>query len=157
MEILSSSLIFRFVRAYRFLLENLKALNAMATFETVETLVRPKKREAQRSRFWRQTLKADGAPIQPVILLRVFDLSSWAILLVQAYRILLSPILGGNCRFHPSCSAYAQECLRTMPFFCAVKWISKRLLSCRPGGRFGFDPPPGQDKCNHSTQRTWTK
>ena len=66
-------------------------------------------------------------------------------LLVGAYRAVGTTHLGGVCRFTPSCSEYAVDVIRTQDFCSAVCLISKRILKCRPGGSFGFDPaPPAQ-------------
>ena len=65
---------------------------------------------------------------------------------IRAYRRLISPLLPPACRFHPSCSAYALEALRTHG---PVKglWLSlRRLARCHPftilGGGSGCDPVP---------------
>lgn len=62
--------------------------------------------------------------------------------LVWTYRLLLSPFLGGRCRFSPSCSCYAEEALRIHPPLKATKLILFRLAQCRPGGIYGLDPVP---------------
>jgi putative membrane protein insertion efficiency factor len=56
--------------------------------------------------------------------------------------VALSPIFGGACRFEPSCSVYAEQVLRNQSLFKALKLIVLRLLRCRPGGPYGFDPAP---------------
>ena len=64
------------------------------------------------------------------------------ILLVQLYQIILSPFMGGHCRFQPTCSAYSIEALKIHG---AVKgsWLTlRRILSCHPWGGFGYDPVP---------------
>jgi uncharacterized protein len=63
-----------------------------------------------------------------------------ALLLIAAYRSVGSAWLGGACRFEPSCSAYAEEAFSSLPFFTALKKTTRRILNCRPGGGFGFDP-----------------
>jgi putative membrane protein insertion efficiency factor len=68
--------------------------------------------------------------------------------LVSFYRIVLSPFLGGACRFEPSCSVYAEQALKEHTVNVAIPLIIKRVLSCRPGGRFGFDPVP-HCGCHH--------
>lgn len=50
--------------------------------------------------------------------------------------------MGGGCRYQPTCSDYALEALKHHSFLNSFKLISKRLLRCRPGGDFGFDPVP---------------
>jgi putative membrane protein insertion efficiency factor len=64
------------------------------------------------------------------------------LLLVEAYRVALSPILGGHCRFWPSCSAYAEEALRR-PGARRGAWLAvRRVLRCHPFHPGGFDPVP---------------
>ena len=64
------------------------------------------------------------------------------IVLIRAYRYLLSPWLGNQCRFYPSCSCYAIEALEHHG---AIKglWLSgHRLLRCNPWHDGGHDPVP---------------
>lgn len=61
---------------------------------------------------------------------------------VRAYRFLLSPWLGANCRFVPSCSAYAIEAVETHGPWRGVLLSIKRLLRCHPLGGAGYDPIP---------------
>lgn len=66
--------------------------------------------------------------------------------LVIFYRTFLSPILralGGRCRFFPSCSKYALECLEKMPLPQALLRIARRLFSCHPFHPGGIDPVAG--------------
>jgi len=63
-------------------------------------------------------------------------------LLVLGYRYCISPLLPPSCRFHPCCSAYAEEALGR---YGALKggWLTaSRLCRCGPWGRGGFDPVP---------------
>ena len=62
--------------------------------------------------------------------------------MIFIYQILLSPLMGGHCRYHPSCSQYAQQALRQHPLFKALSLILSRLLRCRPFSTFGDDPVP---------------
>jgi hypothetical protein len=64
------------------------------------------------------------------------------VVLVTAYRWLVSPVLGPSCRYHPSCSEYAIEALRAHG---AARggWLALRRISrCHPWGGHGFDPVP---------------
>lgn len=61
---------------------------------------------------------------------------------IQAYRRLLSPLLPSTCRFHPSCSAYGAEALRTHGFW-RGSWLTvKRIARCHPWHPGGLDPVP---------------
>jgi len=62
-------------------------------------------------------------------------------LCIKLYQWLLSPWLGTNCRFEPSCSHYALESLESH----GVKglWLTaRRLLRCHPFATAGYDPVP---------------
>jgi putative membrane protein insertion efficiency factor len=62
--------------------------------------------------------------------------------LVTSYRRWLSPLLTPRCRFHPSCSAYAQEALTTYGAG-RGSWLAlRRLARCHPFHRGGYDPVP---------------
>lgn len=66
--------------------------------------------------------------------------------LIRAYQVMLSPFLGNQCRFHPSCSNYALEAVDTHG---AVKgsWLAiRRLGRCHPFNPGGFDPVPGSSE-----------
>ena len=62
---------------------------------------------------------------------------------VRLYQITLSPFLGGQCRFHPTCSTYALQALESHGPFKGAGLAIKRLLKCHPFHPGGFDPPPG--------------
>jgi len=64
------------------------------------------------------------------------------LLLLKAYRYLVSPWLGSRCRFYPSCSEYAQQAIVEQG---AVKgtWLTaKRIARCHPWCEGGYDPVP---------------
>lgn len=61
--------------------------------------------------------------------------------LVRCYQFALSPIFGGQCRFHPSCSQYfiqAVEKYGVISGSCRGTW---RIMRCHPWHRGGYDPP----------------
>ncbi|MEK6553684.1 MAG: membrane protein insertion efficiency factor YidD [Bdellovibrionota bacterium] len=62
--------------------------------------------------------------------------------LIYIYRVALSPIFGGRCRFVPSCSEYAQEAFSNYSAIHAFYLTTKRLSKCHPLGSQGFDPVP---------------
>ena len=63
---------------------------------------------------------------------------------IKIYQLLISPYLGNNCRFLPTCSDYFIDCLKTYGLVKGFLKGTKRLLSCHPikvlGGGQGFDP-----------------
>ena len=64
---------------------------------------------------------------------------------VHFYRLVISPLLGSNCRFQPTCSAYALEALARHGAFRGTWFAARRMLRCRPGGGSGYDPVPDRD------------
>ena len=60
---------------------------------------------------------------------------------VSAYRLLLSPFLGGFCRFEPSCSRYAEEALRRYGAWRGLRLTAGRLMRCQPFHPGGIDLP----------------
>ena len=61
---------------------------------------------------------------------------------VRVYQFTLGPILGGRCRFEPSCSFYAIEAIRLHGPIRGA-WLSvRRIARCHPWGGHGYDPPP---------------
>jgi putative membrane protein insertion efficiency factor len=69
--------------------------------------------------------------------------------LVRAYRYFLSPMLAPACRFHPSCSAYAEEALREHGALRGGLLATRRLCRCGPWHPGGVDPvPPSRQPAN---------
>jgi putative membrane protein insertion efficiency factor len=71
------------------------------------------------------------------------------ILLIQAYRYTLSPLLGVSCRFEPSCSLYAIEALREHGVLKGGWLAAKRLGRCHPFHPGGHDPVPHAEHHRH--------
>ena len=68
---------------------------------------------------------------------------AWPLLgLVWLYRYLLSPWLGSNCRYTPSCSQYALDALRKYGAFRGSWLAARRIGRCHPWGGSGHDPVP---------------
>ena len=61
---------------------------------------------------------------------------------VRAYRLILSPWVGHNCRYHPTCSAYALEALRVHGAISGGWLTLRRIARCHPWGGSGVDPVP---------------
>lgn len=61
---------------------------------------------------------------------------------VRCYQALLSPFMGGGCRFEPSCSQYCIEAIRAHGPLRGLWLGGRRLLRCHPFGPCGHDPVP---------------
>lgn len=64
------------------------------------------------------------------------------LLLLRAYKLGISPFLGNNCRFHPSCADYAAEAIRVHGAGRGCLLAGKRLCRCHPWHPGGLDPVP---------------
>ena len=64
------------------------------------------------------------------------------LLLIKAYKKLISPLLGNNCRFVPSCADYTYEAICRHGVIRGLLLGSKRLLKCHPFHPGGIDPVP---------------
>lgn len=64
------------------------------------------------------------------------------LVLIRGYQLLLSPLLGGNCRYHPTCSAYAREALLGHGLWRGGRLALRRISRCHPWGGHGHDPVP---------------
>jgi len=65
-----------------------------------------------------------------------------ALILIRAYQLTLSPLLGQHCRYHPTCSAYASEAITKHGFLRGTALGIRRLLRCHPFHEGGIDPVP---------------
>lgn len=61
---------------------------------------------------------------------------------VRVYELTLRPVIGANCRFYPSCSAYAREALACHGAARGSLLATRRILRCHPFNPGGFDPVP---------------
>ncbi len=64
------------------------------------------------------------------------------VLLIKFYQKIISPLTPAACRFQPTCSQYSIEALQKHGIFYGLFLMSKRILSCHPWGRSGYDPVP---------------
>jgi uncharacterized protein len=72
-----------------------------------------------------------------------------AALPIRLYRRLVSPALGQRCKYHPSCSAYALQAIRTYGILRGVVLAGWRLLRCNPWSHGGLDPVDQQSLFRH--------
>jgi putative membrane protein insertion efficiency factor len=64
------------------------------------------------------------------------------LVLLSGYKILLSQLFAGSCRFVPSCSAYAREAVIEHGALKGAWLAARRLARCHPAGAYGIDPVP---------------
>jgi putative membrane protein insertion efficiency factor len=88
---------------------------------------------------------AERSPAPPSVAgsprLRVI-LSTPFILAIRMYQVLLSPLMAGHCRFHPTCSHYGIEAYRLHGPILGSWLTFRRLARCHPFGGKGYDPVP---------------
>lgn len=68
------------------------------------------------------------------------------VLLIRFYQIVISPLTPATCRFEPTCSRYFLESLQIHGLLHGGYLGIRRILSCHPWGRKGYDPVPPKDK-----------
>lgn len=74
---------------------------------------------------------------------------AWPLIqLVRLYRTAISPWLGANCRFDPTCSSYAIEALQRHGILRGTWLAVRRIGRCHPWGGSGYDPVPGDEEGN---------
>ncbi len=66
------------------------------------------------------------------------------IIIVKIYQLFISPIIGQNCRYLPTCSEYSVECLRQFGLLKGLSLSFKRISKCHPWGNHGYDPVPNK-------------
>ena len=66
------------------------------------------------------------------------------IILIRIYQLILSPIIGQNCRYQPTCSEYTLECLKQFGILKGTFLSLKRVIKCHPWGSQGYDPVPNK-------------
>jgi uncharacterized protein len=64
------------------------------------------------------------------------------VFMVRFYQIILSPLMPAACRYSPTCSQYTIEALQKHGLFYGGFLGLKRILSCHPWGKSGYDPVP---------------
>ena len=64
------------------------------------------------------------------------------IVFIKFYQLFLSPIIGQNCRYLPTCSEYTIGCLQQFGLIKGIFLSIKRISKCHPWGNNGYDPIP---------------
>ena len=72
--------------------------------------------------------------------------SKFLILIIRFYQIFISPLIGNNCRYHPTCSEYFIESLKIHGPIKGTILGVKRISKCHPLGSKGYDPVPGKEE-----------
>ena len=68
---------------------------------------------------------------------------------IRVYQWTLSPLLGVNCRYAPSCSEYAAEAIAAHGPLRGLWLATRRISRCHPWGGSGYDPVPSLSTCHH--------
>ena len=68
------------------------------------------------------------------------------IIIIRLYQLLISPMLGQNCRYLPTCSEYSIKSLKEHGLFRGSILSMKRILKCHPWSSHGFDPVPKKNE-----------
>lgn len=72
---------------------------------------------------------------------------SWLLILpIRLYQLFLSPLLGRNCRFEPTCSNYMKQAIIEWGPFKGLYLGLRRISRCHPWGGSGEDPVPARPK-----------
>lgn len=86
----------------------------------------------------RRVLWAMGAPFRWLL-----------IALIRLYQTTLSGVMGGQCRFSPTCSHYGAEAIATRGAFVGSALTAWRILRCNPYGKGGLDPVSPRRRYDH--------
>ena len=66
------------------------------------------------------------------------------IICIRIYQLFLSPIIGQNCRYLPTCSEYTLDCIKQFGIIKGALISLKRIFKCHPWGSHGYDPVPNK-------------
>ena len=91
----------------------------------------------------RRAIRAAGAPV------RALEIG-----LIRVYRATLSGWLGGQCRFYPTCSHYAEDAIRERGAFRGTAMAAWRILRCNPFGAGGIDHVRSSERYDGITRST---
>ena len=80
--------------------------------------------------------------VKKLIILMDNGISCIAVYIIEFYRFFISPVLPSACRYYPTCSVYAIQAIKKFGLIKGGFLSLKRILSCNPYGKGGFDPVP---------------
>jgi len=83
-----------------------------------------------------------GKTIKKIIDIFKVILTKTLLVFLFCYRYFISPVLGCNCRFYPTCSAYAKEAVQKYGIFHGGMLAIRRIFRCHPWCEGGCDPIP---------------
>ena len=66
------------------------------------------------------------------------------IIFIRVYQLLISPMIGQNCRYLPTCSEYTVTSLKQFGIVKGIFLSLKRISKCHPWGDHGYDPVPNK-------------
>jgi uncharacterized protein len=69
-----------------------------------------------------------------------------ALLALRSYKVVVSPMFAGSCRYLPSCSDYAAEAIQRFGVFRGSLMAATRLARCHPFGGHGLDAVPADPR-----------
>ncbi|WP_185856054.1 membrane protein insertion efficiency factor YidD [Blattabacterium cuenoti] len=70
----------------------------------------------------------------------IFFIKNFLLKSIKFYQIGISPWIGKNCRYFPTCSDYMIQALKKYSIFLALFIVFKRIIRCQPWGKSGYDP-----------------
>ena len=71
-------------------------------------------------------------------------ISNHIIMIIKFYQFFISPILGQNCRYLPTCSEYSIQSIKKFGIFKGIFLSLRRISKCHPWGNHGYDPVPNK-------------
>ena len=75
--------------------------------------------------------------------------------LIKAYRVTLSPLIGGQCRYSPTCSHYTEEAIAKHGLWAGFWMGIARFQRCGPNGASGHDPVPDEKRAGSHWYVPW--
>jgi len=71
--------------------------------------------------------------------MKKINFKTLTIYFIRVYQLTISPYLGNNCRYYPTCSKYAIEAIEKNGLMVGIKMAVFRILRCNPWGGSGID------------------